>query len=177
MAALLNAAGYQAVWIVAVLAAARGAPHWGVLAAAGFVLVQWAFSAARRADALLAAAALLTGVLLDGALAASGWMRYAAAQPALGAPAWILAIWVAFALTLGHSLRFLQRRPRAAALLGAIGGPLAYVGAGELGAVAFDAPVPALVALALAWAVALPALLQLAAHAGTRMRGAAEARP
>jgi hypothetical protein len=74
-----------------------------------------------------------------------------------------LAIWAAFALTVNHSLMFLQRRPLLAMLLGAIGGPLAYTGAARLGAVAWAAPSLQLtLTLAIAWGVAVPLLSELA---------------
>lgn len=160
----LNALGYQAVWLIAVLGAARGAPGWGIAAAAAFVALQWWVSAHKAGDAILVAAALALGMVLDGLLGQSGWLRYASAQPALVAPAWILAIWAAFALTLNHSLRFLQGRPAWGALLGAVGGPLAYWSAGRgFDAVAFGGPpLQALGVLALAWALALPLLSELA---------------
>ena len=77
----------------------------------------------------------------------------------------VAAIWGAFALTLRHSFRFLHGRPWLAALMGAIGAPLAYLGAGRFGyAVQFTRGEPAaLVALALGWAIALPAMLAFAA--------------
>ena len=43
-----------------------------------------------------------SGALMDGGLAASGWLVYAASAPSWP-PLWILAIWAAFALTLNHS--------------------------------------------------------------------------
>ncbi len=163
MAAWLNAVGYQLVWFAAVAGAGRQTPWWGVLAAAVFVAVQVAFSAQRRSDLRLLAVALALGVALDGTLAASGWLHYAAQRPGFQAPLWILAIWSAFALTLNHSLRLLQGRPAWASLLGAVGGPLAYLGAARgFGAVEFVAPAAALIAVALAWALAMPLLSQLA---------------
>ena len=77
-------------------------------------------------------------------LAATGWLRYAAPLPALPGPAWIATLWVAFAMTLQHSLQWLMARPLAAVLFGAIGGPLAYWGASRgFNAVAFTMPVHA----------------------------------
>ena len=60
-------------------------------------------------------------------------------------------------------MAFLRERPRAAALLGLFGGPLAYwAAAGAFDAVSFGAPVAWVMgALALGWAVVLPALFAL----------------
>lgn len=163
-----NLLGYQAVWFAAVLGAARGRTWPAPVAVALFALVHFSLPGRRAADARLLLCALSAGVLMDGGLAASGWLAYAAASPPWP-PLWILAIWAAFALTLNHSLVYLQTHPLATALLGAIGGPLAYLGAQRLQAVVFVAPDwRAIAALSLAWALALPALTQCARrwHAG-----------
>lgn len=165
MKAFANFAGYQLVWFCAVIAAGRGLAWPGALAAAVFVAWQLAVSEQRGADARLIAVALPAGALIDGALAASGAAAYAAPWPSTGfAPVWILGLWCAFAMTLTHTLRFLHGRIALAALFGAIGGPLAYLGASRgWGAVEFAPPRwPALAWLALGWGVAMPVLAQLA---------------
>jgi hypothetical protein len=158
-----NIAGYQAVWFLAVYGAAAGRVWPALLAAALFALWQLAVSRERAADLRLIGMALALGMLIDGALARSGLLAYASAAPALpprGAPLWILALWVSFALTLNHSLRWLRGRFVPAVLTGAVGGPLAYLAAARLsGAVSFAAPAwQALAGLALGWAVALALL-------------------
>jgi hypothetical protein len=59
-------------------------------------------------------------------------------------------------------MRALRGRPALGAVLGLVGGPLAYLGGEKLGAVALVQPVPALAALAVVWALATPLLLALA---------------
>ena len=158
-----NIVGYQAVWFLAVYGAGAGRVWPALLAAALFALWQLAVSRERAADLRLIGMALALGMLIDGALARSGLLVYASAAPALpphGAPLWILALWVSFALTLNHSLRWLRGRLVPAVLTGAIGGPLAYLAAARLsGAVSFATPAwQALAGLALGWAVALALL-------------------
>jgi hypothetical protein len=151
---LVQFAGYQAVWFAAVIGAGHGLAWPGIAAAAVFVAWQLAASTQRGADATLAASGLVLGGLLDGAFAASGWLQYAAPWPlAMSAPAWILALWVAFALTFSRSLAFLQSRPGTAFALGAVFGPVAYLGAARgWNAVVFAAPDEVvLAALALGW--------------------------
>lgn len=176
MSLLGNLLGYQAVWFLAVYAAGAGLMWPTLLAAALFALWQLAVSGQRSGDLRLCGTALALGVLIDGALARSGLVSYASAAPALppdGAPLWILGLWICFALTLNHSLRWLRGRPALAALAGAVGGPLAYLGAARLsGAVAFASPVwQPLAGLALGWGAALALLT-----AGSR-RPARELRP
>lgn len=178
MSQIANLLGYQLVWFAAVYGAGRGWPWLGVIAAAAFAAWQLRCSRQRALDVRLLGLALILGVLLDGTLALSGTLRYAAAAPALppgGAPVWILSLWVAFALTLNHSLRYLRGRPLLAALLGAIGGPLAYAGAGRLSqAVTFAPPRwQALACVGAGWGVCL---LVLASFAG-RWQNASGAAP
>ncbi len=162
-----NFAGYQLAWGAAVYGASRGLTWPALLGTAIFASWQLAVSASRPADLRLIGAALLTGVLLDGALSASGVLHYAARAAALppgGAPLWILALWAAFALTFNHSLSWLTGRPLLCLALGAAGGPVAYLGAARLGAVSFATPAwPGLLGLACGWAVACALLGGLAA--------------
>ncbi|OZI29266.1 hypothetical protein CEG14_21845 [Bordetella genomosp. 1] len=165
MAFWANLAGYQAVWFAAVIGAGRGLAWPGVLAALVFAAAHLAWTRQRRADLVLMAAAAACGLLIDGGLALAGLMQHAAAAPAVppgGAPLWILALWCAFALTLNHSLVWLRGRPWLAAAFGAVGAPLAYLGAARgWRAVAIETPL-AWLGLAAGWALALGLLATVA---------------
>ncbi|CAM5417171.1 DUF2878 domain-containing protein [Rhodanobacter lindaniclasticus] len=161
----LSLIGYQAVWFAAVIGAGHGLVWPGVLGTLVYALVQLAGARNIRVDLALIAAGLLFGCLLDGTLSRSGLARYAAGWPdPAWAPGWILALWVSFALTFSQSLRYLQTRLWLAALLGLVGGPLAYLGAARgWQVVTFAEPTwRAVLALALGWALATPALAWLA---------------
>ena len=168
-----NFIGYQIVGFSAVIGAGQGLWWPGVSAAAVFVLLHFALclqtQAQRAVDLRLMSVALVCGLIMDGGLARSGLAVYAAdplALPSGGPPLWILSIWAAFALTLRHSMTFLLGHPLLALLLGAIGGPLAYLGAARgWGAIAFAEPRGmAIVALAIGWAIAIPLLTTLASR-------------
>jgi hypothetical protein len=168
---LANAIGYQLVWLASIIGATHGSRFAGPLAAALFACLVLAFGGQRRADLRLIPLVLAIGVLVDSAWIALGWLDYSAPWPSADfAPAWILAIWLAFALTLNHSLAFLKRRHALASILGAIGGPLAYwLAADGFGAVHFIAPVPAvLIGLGVAWALMVPMLVRIADDAQVR---------
>ena len=173
MALWLNAIGYQLVWFCAVIGAGDG--HWwpGVAAAAVFIAWQFARSTHRAADLRLVATALACGLVVDGALAASGWGTYAANPFGDRAPPpWILAVWMSFAMTLRVSLAWLCRRPWLALAIGLVGGPLAYLGAARgWGALVFAPPGGrGMALLAVAWALAMP-LLAWRARVGTGAAG------
>ncbi|HEY2346224.1 MAG TPA: DUF2878 domain-containing protein [Xanthomonadaceae bacterium] len=162
---IVNALGYQLVWIACVVGAAHGSLGGCLIATAVFAALVLGFGGQWRADLRLLPAVLLCGLVFDSAWIALGWMEYSAPWPSQSwSPPWILCIWIAFALTFNHSLVFLRRRYLLAALLGAVCGPLAYWGASRgPGAVRFEAPMAfVLAALGLAWAAMLPLLVHIA---------------
>ena len=160
----LNVFGYQLVWLACVAGAGRGPVWLGPVAAICFVGATLLWGGKRDCDLRSLLLALPIGFALDSSFAASGWLVYAQPWPwPFAAPAWIWAIWAAFAMTLNHSLGFLAGRPRLALALGLAGGPLAYwTAARSFSAVRFGAPESwVLLALALGWAAVLPILFAL----------------
>ena len=156
-----NLVGYQCVWFLLVSGAARASLGTPILAAAGFVLVQWISTADRRTESRLLLAALLLGAITDGLAAASGLLRYASPSPAMpahGAPLWILMLWASFATTINRSLTVVQGRPWLAALLGGLGAPLAYSAAARGWHAVEWTSAWSLVWIGACWAVALPIL-------------------
>lgn len=167
MTVWMNAILYQATWLAAVAGAGRGWWWAGPAALALFAVWQFAASSQRRADAWLLLCAAAIGFAVDSAFVQSGLLVYAAPLPwPRFAPAWIVALWMSFALTLNHSLAYLKSHLVLAAALGGIGAPLAYWAAAQgWSALTFlTNPATALAALAVAWALLAPALCALARH-------------
>ncbi|MBB5859795.1 DUF2878 domain-containing protein [Xanthomonas arboricola] len=157
MKQLGNYLGLQVLWLVAVSAAAHAHIWPTLLVLALFALYQLWPSRRAPGDLQLLVAALSLGLLLDTTLAAAGWVRYAAPwRGTLLAPAWILALWLGFALTLNHSLASVMQRPWLAVLLGAIFGPFSYwLAQRSWQAVQFQPPqLHAAVAVGIGWGVA-----------------------
>ncbi len=176
----LSLIGYQAVWFAAVIGASQGRAWPGVVGMLLYASIQLALARRFRVDLSLIATALVCGFLLDGALVRTGLASYAADWPQLAlAPMWILALWATFALTLSQSLRYLQTRLWLAALLGLIGGPLAYLGAARgWHVVSFAEPAwRGLLVLAIGWALATPALAWLAGRGTAASTAASFASP
>jgi len=162
-AIVANVLLFQAGWFACVLGAARGLALEGSLLALAIVAAQVARAPRPRTELALVAIAVLLGALFDSLLAASGWLRYdAGVLIERTAPYWIVALWALFATTLNVSMRALRARPWIAALFGLLGGPLAYYGGAQLGALQLVAPLPALAALAAGWALATPLLFAIA---------------
>ena len=154
---------YELVWFTAVLGAAHGLAWPGMVAAGTFALARLATSPAREVELRLIAVTWAVALGLESVWVKGGLIVYSAPWPLPNAPAWLMGIWLALALTLVPLFGYLHRRPRLAAVLGAVGGPLAYLGAARAHALILPAPAwRALVALALGWAVAFPLLTSLA---------------
>lgn len=162
----LTLIAYQAVWFCAVIGAGQALVWPGLLATTLFASWRLAVSARRDVELKLIATAFFLGLLLENAWVQGGLIRYAAPWPLPVTPAWLMALWVAFALTIVPLFGYLHARPMLAALLGAVGGPLAYLGAAHGWHAATLAPPTwqGVLALAAGWAVALPLLTSLARH-------------
>jgi hypothetical protein len=157
-----NVLGNQLVYLCAVIGAGRGRVWPAIVAAALFVIWQWAGSRQRAVTLRLILLALGCGALVDGVASASGWVSYAAHPgPVWLAPVWILALWAAFAMTLGVSLAALQRHLSLAAVVGFTLAPLAYLSAARgFDAVRFATPAwRGVLLLGVGWALALPMLM------------------
>lgn len=168
---VVNALAFQAVWFAFVAGAAHGWWWIGFAVLLPFAAWQLARSAWPRADVALVLVAGALGFACDSVFAWTGMLEYATPLPWRGvAPAWIVGLWVGFALTLNHSLAFLKRRPVVAAVLGAVAGPFAYwVADRAWHAVAIGEPAArTLVALAVAWGVLTPLLLAIATKLALR---------
>jgi len=87
------------------------------------------------------------------------------------APGWILALWVLFAAQFNTTYQWLKTRMLAAAILGAVAGPVSFRAGAALGALRFAKPWPAACALAIGWALLLPLVVILSRRwDGVRVR-------
>ena len=80
--------------------------------------------------------AAVMGLAWESILVLSGLVSYSSGNLVPGiAPYWIVAMWVLFATTINHGLRWIKRDWRVAAIAGLVGGPLAFLGGAGMGAV------------------------------------------
>lgn len=123
----LNILGFQAVWLLCVYGAGSGRWLPGLFAALLFAALTLLLSRDRRRDLRSLAIALPIGFAMDSLLAQSPYLNFASPYPWVDwAPAWIMALWLGFALTLNHSLNSIYRKALPTFLFGLLGGPLAY---------------------------------------------------
>lgn len=160
---LLNVVFLQVLWFGAILGAANDmmmpAFVWFVL----FLFWHALFNEHPWRDLPIVLLATPVGFFLDSLWVQLGLLEFSYAIPHPGfAPFWIVMLWAGLALTVNHSLRWLQFRPLAAAVLSMISAPLSYFAASRLGAAEIIEPLRLYVLLGLSWAVFIPLLLLFA---------------
>jgi hypothetical protein len=159
---IINFILFQIGWFACVIGAAKQLPWLGVIVVA--VIVTWHLTQAKQAkpEVILLLIALLIGGTYDQFMLSSGLVSYQAhGWSSSLVPVWILALWAVFVTILNVSLKWMREKWLVAILFGAIGGPLAYVGAEKLGAVSLNHLPATYIALAAGWAILTPLLLAL----------------
>ena len=158
---LFNIIGYQLAWFACVMGAAWDFAWAGVAFALAVTAVHLLlFRNPRELRLVLCAAAI--GFIVDTSLVRAHLVEFESTTSSGVAPLWMVSLWLVFATTLNHSLRWLTSRPWAAALTGAVGGPLAYLAGAKLGALSIASPLPAAFTfIAFLWAMALGLLCVL----------------
>ncbi|PJG58284.1 DUF2878 domain-containing protein [Aeromonas cavernicola] len=119
------------------------------------LLAHFLFSPSRQRDWRLLAIAVAGG-LLDLSLWQLGLFHFTA-----GFPLWLMLLWIGFALTLAHGMRWLLPMSRwQQALVGAVGGTMSYLAGAAMGAVQLPwGTANSALLLAVIWSGWLPVLL------------------
>ena len=155
-------------WLACILGAARGHHCLGLVVVPILFVIHIAAIERHKISRifLVALATMAIGFLTDTALIIIGTV-----QPnrwVMSAPfttVWDLLIWANFSLTLDTSLRFLQKRPLAAAVLGAVCAPGTYYAGDRLGALHFSEPIShGLLWVGAMWLFVMPCLSLLAMY-------------
>jgi hypothetical protein len=161
---LAGVVAFYLCWFACVGGAARGLPWLGPLAVAAYAaacLRTIPSGPARTRQAWLLAAAGVVGYAADSVLVLSGVLTFPP-HAVLGRPstAWMVALWVLQAAVLNGALSWMRGRFALAAVVGAIGGPPAYLAGERMGAAMLGPTQPvALAAIAVEWALAMPLLV------------------
>jgi Protein of unknown function (DUF2878) len=157
---LVNFAGFQIAWIASVWGESSGRSSIGativVLVLAAHLLLARRPAAEIRLLAMVGA----LGCTIDSALGHAALLVFRSGDWLC--PLWLVLLWLAFATTLGSSLAWLKDRPVAAAMAGAIFGPLSYYAGQRVGALSLGAnPIVTMGVLTVLWAALLPFLLKV----------------
>ncbi len=154
---------FKAGWVACVLLAARGMPELATIAVALVVTTHLGGVAVPVKEALFLACAALLGLAWESLVQASGLLHYPTSTTAsILAPHWIVAMWVLFATTVNHGFSWIKRNWMLSALMGLIGGPMAFLAGAGMGAVTFNNTVLAVAVIGVGWMVLLPLLVLIA---------------
>ncbi len=147
------------------MGAARNQPEVGILSAISLLLVHLSLASEVKRELRLIAAFGLLGAGLDTLHSCLGVLQFVSGRwMGCVAPLWIIVMWMQFATLFRYCLHWVLHRYILGALLGALGGPLAFWAGERLGAISFMPQAwVSLAVLAINWAIALPLLMWLAA--------------
>ena len=155
---LINFVLFQSIWFILILSAAHDSTYGALI---GFFLLSLQYLHGKKlfADCLLVVLAIVIGLIHDGLLKYFNLILYHIVFIDFYSPIWIIGLWISFALTINHSLAWLQSKPALQIFFGLIGGPLAYLAGEKLGAITLSHEYT-LYILALNWAVVTPVLFK-----------------
>ena len=160
---LINAMLFNGVWIACVAGSAKQLLWPAITSVALLAAYQLHPKNRHPNDLKLVIASIVLGMIVDTIWVKAGYMDFADKRPFNSfAPAWIVVLWVGFALTVNHSLKWLIAHPLLPALTGAIAAPITYFAGIKLGAVVYTESVTTVsIGLAIAWAISLTILVQI----------------
>ena len=162
--ALLNLALYEAGWLACVLGAANGRPWMGACTGLFLLIVHITFCRDRQKEIVTVVLIALMGTLVDSVQAFSGVFVFLSGYwTPWVVPFWITVMWLQFATLFHFALSWLSGRYLLAAVLGAVGGPSAYLAGERLGAAVFSLSYRySITFLAAVWFFVLPVCVVIA---------------
>lgn len=158
---ILNFILFQLGWFVCILGAAYNYVYEAIFMSLVIIFLHLKVTKNNTNDLKLFIFALTIGFFFDGFLQLQQLIVYFnPGWPYPLPPLWILVMWVIFAMTLNHSLKWMKGRVLIAMLFGLIGGPLAYLAGEKLNAIILNSS-STLYILAIGWAIITPLLMKL----------------
>ena len=167
--AIANFILFDAAWLAAVIGGAHGWPILGTFPAFPVVATHLAFNRTQlKLETLLVIGVTALGVIVETAFVALGELHYAGSSGnAVLPPIWITTLWFAFGMLPHGSLGWLSGRIWLQLLLGAVFGPLSYLGGVRLGSATMGDPiVTSLAVIGCGWALAMALIFKMADRLG-----------
>ena len=167
---IINAVLFQCAWFACVLGSAKGLTWPAALCFIALAIFQLQNKRRHSTDVRLLFVSVLLGLLIDSFWINAGIMSFTESSPVPQlAPAWIILLWMSFALTINHSLKWLNKHPALPIFMGLIGGPLSYLAGLKFGAVEYlQSTLLTSILLGLAWAASLTVLVKLSYDNGSK---------
>ncbi|MFC1556926.1 DUF2878 domain-containing protein [candidate division KSB1 bacterium] len=159
-----NVIGFKLSWVACVLGAVAGYSYVGPVLMAAYVIINTRLFGFQRSEILFLLFAAVIGTVIDSLKSSTGFITYTGGYANISwiAPLWITALWLGFAATLNHSLGWLRDNTILAFVIGAVFGPLAYIGGSKIGGITLNFPIPVTVfVLSLIWGTIMPSFYLL----------------
>ncbi len=150
---LLDIAGFQVIWFACALGVPNGV-EW-IVYPLGLIYVfqHLYFSNQRNFELRLILKSVLLGLVVDSGLVIIHALSFTSSNNWIQ-PLWMTILWASLGASLSSSLSWLKSRQWIAAILGAIVGPLSYLGGEKFGALVIHG-MPGFIALAICWAIVM----------------------
>jgi hypothetical protein len=163
MTLLVNFIGFQVGWFACVLGAAHDKELLGMIIALGVVIYHIVTQGDSRKELKLVLVAIAIGLLWETWVLNLDILRYPSHSELLfWPPSWLIMMWALFATTINLSMGWLKGRWALSVLMGAVFGPLAFIGGEKLGAVVFLDSTLSIITLSVGWGLLMPLLLWIA---------------
>lgn len=163
MTLLVNFIGFQVGWFACVLGAANDKELLGMIIALGVIIYHVVTQGDSRKELKLVLAATAIGLLWETWVLNLDILRYPSHSELLfWPPSWLIMMWALFATTINLSMGWLKGRWVLSVFMGAVFGPLAFIGGEKLGAVVFLDSTLSMITLAIGWGLLMPLLLWIA---------------
>lgn len=146
-----NALLFQLCWVACVI----GGNDWALPSLLLMIVCQlvWITEQERLYPQAVAILPLISaGIIFDTGLMHVGLLSFSQ-HDSIIIPFWLMALWMAFAFTLHHSLAAIVKRPLLAALFGGLGAPWSYFLGSKLGSI--TANEQGLIIIGIFWALLL----------------------
>jgi hypothetical protein len=163
MALVVNFIGFQVGWFACVLGAANDKELLGMIIALGIVIYHVVAQADSINELKLVLVAVVIGLFWETWVLNLDILHYPSHPEVLfWAPSWLTMMWALFATTINLSMGWLKGRWVLSVLMGAVFGPLAFIGGEKLGAVVFLNSTLSIITLSVGWGLLMPLLLWIA---------------
>jgi len=161
---IINAILFQITWFACALGSAKGLTWPAIASFAALAVYQLQERRRHSMDIKLLLLSIALGLIVDSFWVQTGMISFTENGPINQiAPLWIIMLWMAFALTINHSLYWLKKHPLLPALMGLFGGPMSYFAGIKFGALEYQANFLLVsLSLAITWAISLTILVRFA---------------
>lgn len=156
---VLNGAFFYIGWLICMQQAPGEYPYIGPIVILGIILYHLSATHLRCVDSILIVSLGLLGTIVDTLYIQNSLIAYKGGYllfPGI-APLWITSLWALYAISINHSLAWLEINPAVAAMMGAGGAISSYLVGVKLGAAEFLMPeLVCITIIGMVWALVVP---------------------